>query len=390
MIRLLLDADLYTPEPLGRRHVMVAGGKVVWIGEKRPDIAAEWITEEVDLADSSLIPGLIDGHVHVTGGGGESGPASRVPALGVSRYTKNGVTSVVGLLGTDDLTRTTGDLVTAVRGLEEEGLSAWCYTGGYHLPPPTLTGSVRGDIVFIDRIIGVGELALSDHRSSQPTRDELLRVGSEAHVAGLMTGKAGTVHLHMGDGERGLELVRQAIEKSELPPRVFHPTHVNRRTALFEEAMDLARAGSTIDVTAFPVTEHDEDVLGAAEALTLLLESDVPPERFTVSSDGGGCLPVFDEDGRVTEMDVGDPGSLIDCVRQLLAAGRPLEQILPPFTSNVADLLHLSGKGRIEVGADADLVVLDDDGRVGEVMARGVWHMRGGEVVRRGRFEGRE
>jgi beta-aspartyl-dipeptidase (metallo-type) len=118
--------------------------------------------------------------------------------------------------------------------------------------------------------------------------------------------------------------------------------------------MDLARGGSTIDITAFPVAEDQEDELAASEALTLLLESDVPWERVTVSSDGGGCLPTFDENGRVSSMDVGDPGALVDCVRDLLAAGGPLERILPPFTSNVADLLRLSGKGRIEVGGDAD------------------------------------
>ena len=70
-------------------------------------------------------------------------------------------------------------------------------------PPVTFTGSVRDDIVFLDPVIGVGELALSDHRSSQPTQDELLRIASDAHVAGMISGKAGILHLHLGDGERG-------------------------------------------------------------------------------------------------------------------------------------------------------------------------------------------
>ena len=386
MIQLLLNADLYAPAARGRRSLAVAGGKVVWLGEGRPDVPAELIADEVDLEGRRLLPGLIDGHVHVTGGGGEAGPASRVPALGASRYTRHGVTSVVGLLGTDDLTRSTGDLVTQIRGLVEEGLSAWCYTGGYHLPPTTLTGSVRGDIVYIDRVIGVGELALSDHRSSQPTLDELLRVASDAHVAGLMTGKAGTVHLHMGDGERGLDLVREALATSELPPRVFHPTHVNRRKALFDEALELARGGSTLDITAFPVAEG-EDAWPADVALERFLDAGLAAERVTVSSDGGGCLPVFDADGRVTAMDVGDPSALVECLRRLLARGRDLEAVLPAFTSNVADLLRLPGKGRLEVGCDADLVVLDAAGEVQDVMAGGVWHLRGREITRRGTFE---
>ncbi len=386
MIQLLLNADLYAPEACGHRSLAVAGGTVVRVGKGRPDLPAELIAGEWDLEGRRLLPGLIDGHVHVTGGGGEAGPASRVPALEASRYTRCGVTSVVGLLGTDDVTRTTGDLVTRVRGLIEEGLSAWCYTGGYHLPPTTLTGSVRGDIVFIDRVIGVGELALSDHRSSQPTLDELLRVASDAHVAGLMTGKAGTVHLHLGDGERGLDLVRRALADSELPARVFHPTHVNRRKTLFDEALDLAKVGSTIDITAFPVVE-DSDEWPADVALERFLDAGLAVERATVSSDGGGCLPVFDEDGRVTEMDVGDPGALIDCLMRLVGRGRALDQVLPAFTSNVADLLRLPGKGRIAAGGDADLLVLDAEGTVSDVMALGQWHLRGGEVLRRGTFE---
>ena len=249
--------------------------------------------EAIDLEGRRLIPGLIDGHVHVTGGGGEAGFSTRVPAPMLSRYTRAGVTSVVGLLGTDDVARSTRELVASIHALREQGLNAWGYSGGYHLPPTTLTGSVRGDIVFVDALIGVGEVAISDHRSSQPTLDELLRLASEAHVAGLMTGKAGIVHLHLGDGARGLELVRQALDQSELPARVFNPTHVNRRKALFDEAVELARRGCSIDITAFPVDEG-EDAWSAADALLRYLDSGAPPERVTISSDAGGCLPCFD------------------------------------------------------------------------------------------------
>ncbi len=262
----------------------------------------------------------------------------------------------------------------------------WCHTGGYHLPPTTLTGSIRGDIVHIDRIIGVGEVALSDHRSSQPTLDELLRLASEAHVAGLMTGKAGIVHLHLGDGPRGLQLVNGALDASELPPRVFNPTHVNRRRALFEESMELAERGAWIDLTAFPVGP-EEDAWSAEDALLRYLGAELPPELISVSSDGGGCLPVFDADGRVTDMDVGSPGALAAALRTLLDRGQPLDRVLPAFTSNPADLLRLPDKGRIEAGGDADLVVLNPNGEMTDVMALGRWHVVDGRAVVRGAFE---
>ena len=383
---LIRNAQVYAPEPLGHRDLLIGGGKLLWIGNAAPDLPAAFGAQTLDLGGRRLLPGLVDGHVHVTGGGGEAGFASRVPAPMLSRYTRSGVTTVVGLLGTDDVARGTRELVAQVHALREEGLSAWGYAGGYHLPPATLTGSVRTDLAFIDCLVGVGELAISDHRSSQPTLDELLRIASEAHVAGLMTGKAGIVHLHLGDGPRGLELVRRALDQSELPPRVFNPTHVNRRKALFEEAIELARRGCSIDITAFPVDE-DEDAWSAADALVRYLASGAPRERVTISSDAGGCLPCFDAQGRVCRMDVGHSGALVETLRELLARGVALEDALPAFTCNVADLLRLPGKGRIAVGADADLVVLDDAGAITDVFAGGRPQLRDGVVLRRGAFE---
>jgi beta-aspartyl-dipeptidase (metallo-type) len=180
--------------------------------------------------------------------------------------------------------------------------------------------------------------------------------------------------------------VRQGLERSEIPPRVFHPTHVNRRRGLFAEALELAGRGCTIDVTAFP-DDDDQEALSAVEAIESFWESEVPSERLSVSSDAGGSLPVFDDDGRVARMEVGRPSTLLATIRSLLERGHALEKILPPFTSNVADLLRLSGKGRIESGANADLVVLDDRHAICDVMARGVWHLRKGKVAIRGTFE---
>ena len=271
---LLRNADVFAPQPLGTQNLLIGGGRVLWMGQDPVDLPATLraICQHVDLHGLRLIPGFIDAHVHVTGGGGEAGFRTRVPPVPLSRFTTAGVTTVVGLLGTDDVARGPGELLATLYALREEGLGAYGYSGGYHVPPATLTGSVRGDLVFIEALIGVGEVAISDHRSSQPTLEELLKIASECHVAGLMTGKAGILHLHLGDGPRGLALVREALEVSELPARVFNPTHVNRKRALFAEAIELARAGSTVDITAFPVDE-DDDGYAADEALALYLAS---------------------------------------------------------------------------------------------------------------------
>lgn len=385
-LTLIRNALVFAPEALGPRQLLVGGGKILWIGDADEPAPVVSGLEMVDLCGRRLIPGLIDGHAHVTGGGGEGGFATRVPPVPLSRFTTAGVTTVIGVLGTDDLARTPGELLASVHALREQGLGAFAWCGGYHLPPVTLTGSVRGDIVFLDPVIGVGELAISDHRSSQPTFDEFVRVGSEAHVAGLMTGKAGVLHLHLGDGVRGLALVRRALDETELPASVFHPTHINRRKALFEEALALAMRGCTVDITAFPVGEG-EDAWSAADAWERYHASGAPAERLTISSDAGGCLPTFDHDGRLCRMDVGSAHALLDTIRELLARGHALDAVLPAFTRNIARHLRLAGKGELMIGADADLVALDADGRVADAMAQGVWHVRDGETLRMGMFE---
>lgn len=388
------DAEVFAPEALGRRDLLVGGGRVLWLGQGPLDLpqALRADTRVIDLAGRRLIPGLIDGHVHVTGGGGEAGFATRVPPQPLSRFSSAGVTTVLGLLGTDDVARGPRELLATLYGLREQGLNAWGYSGGYHLPPNTLTGSIRDDLVFVEALLGIGEVALSDHRSSQPTLDELLRIASETHTAGLMTGKAGIVHLHLGDGPRGLELVREALRTSELPPRVFNPTHVNRRRALFDEAVELAKHGCTVDITAFPVAEG-EDAWPAAEALRRYLASGAPADRVTISSDAGGCLPCFDHEGRMTHMDVGSAGALLATLAELTGQGMPLATALPAFTANPAKLLRLPGKGRIAVGADADLVALPDDGSdstgaAHTVIIRGKVHVTSGRLERAGHFEG--
>ena len=365
--------------------MLVGGGRILAVSDDQDALASGGATVH-DLAGRRLLPGFIDGHAHVTGGGGEAGFRTRVPPLPLGHFTTAGVTSVVGVLGTDDTTRDTRALLAQTRGLREEGLGAWCHTGGYHVPPVTLTGSVRDDIVFLDPVIGVGELAISDHRSSQLTLNELLRIASDAHVAGMIAGKAGIVHLHLGDGERGLELVRRALETSELPARVFNPTHVNRRKGLFDESLELARQGCTVDITAFPVAE-DEDAWAADVALLRYFDSGAPVERVTVSSDGGGCLPVFNEQGEMLNMDIGRPASLIETLQSLLSDDVPLEKVLPAFTSNVADILRLSDRGRVSAGKHADLVVLDENDHISDVMVAGIWHVSAGVQLVFGEFE---
>jgi len=381
-LTLLRNATLFDPEARGVVDLLVGGGAVLAVGPSL-DALPGALCATVDLAGARVVPGLLDPHVHLTGGGGESGPSSRVPRVEKSALVRAGVTTCVGVLGTDGTTRTAEELVATTLALREEGLSAYCWTGSYELPLVTLTGSLRRDVVFVDPVLGAGEIAISDHRSSQPTLAELARLAADCHVAGLMSGKAGVLHLHLGDGPRGLSLVRELLDTTELPPRVLYPTHVNRKRRLFDEAVELARRGCTVDVTAFPV-EDGEDAYSAADAVARYFASSAPRDKLTVSSDGGGCLPTYDAQGALLAMDVGRSAALGETLAALLDRGVDLAEALPPFTRNIATLLKLSRKGHLRPGADADLVVLDDAHRIRDVMARGTFLLRDGALTTHG------
>ncbi|WP_026294770.1 beta-aspartyl-peptidase [Salinimonas chungwhensis] len=382
MITVIKNANVFAPHAEGINHLVCAGSKIIYMGTTLP--AMELPHEEIDADGGMLTPGFIDGHTHLTGGGGEAGFATRVPPVPLSRFTRAGVTTAVGLLGTDDITRSTESLVAQVYALREEGFSAYCYTGGYHLPPTTLTGSVQTDIVFIEPVVGVGELAISDHRSSQPTLNELLKIASQAHVARLMTGKAGMLHLHLGDGKRGLGLIREALSQSEIPPRTYNPTHINRQKFLFEEACELAKKGCWVDVTAF---ESGDEGYDPADALQRYMQQNLPQDKLTISSDGGGCLPDFHADGSLAKMDFADSQSMTNVFYALVDNGEEVSRFLPFFTKNVAQLMNFHNKGHISVGADADILIFDKHNRIEHVIALGQFHVKHKQQIKKGTFE---
>jgi beta-aspartyl-dipeptidase (metallo-type) len=385
---LIKNAEVYAPAPAGRRDVLIAGGRILRLESGiRIDPA---YCETVDAGGQLLVPGFIDGHAHVTGGGGEGGYATRTPELPLSDAIRGGVTTVVGCLGTDGVTRSLAGLLAKVRALDEEGISAFMLTGFYAVPVQTLTGSIERDLLLIDKIIGVGEVALSDHRSTQPTFEEFLRLASEARRGGILSGKAGVVNVHLGDGPRGLDYLRRAIAETEIPARQFVPTHINRNPTLFAEGIDYALRGGLVDFTTSTVPAFiAEGEVKCSEGLRRMLEAGVPAGQITFTSDGQGSLPNFDAEGRTVGVGVGRMTSLFAEVRDaVLEEQVPLEAALAVVTSNPARILKLRGKGAIEAGADADLVLLTPgDLAIRGVVARGRWLMKDGAPLVKGTFE---
>lgn len=387
---LIKNAHVYAPEDLGVMDVFTGGGKILKMGKDLPALESYGV-EVIDGSGKVLMPGLIDAHVHILGGGGEGGAKSRTPEIMLTDITSGGVTTVVGCLGTDGCTRTITNLLAKAKGLEEEGITTYVYTGSYQVPVRTLTGNIMDDIILLEKVVGTGEIAISDHRSSQPTKEEFAKIVADTRVGGILSSKAGLVNIHMGDGEEKLAYLRYVLENTQIPATNMLPTHINRSIRLMEDGIDYAKnLGGYIDLT----TSSDPDFLEpdevkASTGLKMALDAGIPASHVTFSSDGQGSLPVFAADGTFMGLGVGKVTSLYREMKDaVLADGVALTDALRPVTSNPAFLLKLENKGRIAENADADLVLADQETlEIDTVMAKGRLMVSEKEILVKGTFE---
>ena len=379
---LIKGAEVYAPEYLGKKDVLIAGEKIEWIGEGLPEYEG---CQVIDGTGRIVVPGFIDRHVHITGGGGEGSFHTQAPQVQLSDLIRGGVTTVVGLLGTDGISRSTENLVAKAKALKEEGISAYCCCGAYGHPGPTITGSISRDIMFVDEIIGL-KLAVSDHRAPNITVDELIRLGSDVRTAGMLSGKAGFVCLHMGGDDRALSPVFEALERTSIPVKTFQPTHVGRAKKLQEDAFKLAKMGGTID---FTCGQFEEKIKELAASLRAAKEAGVPMDKVTISSDGQGSWSNYDAAGNLTEMGVSSVDTMYrQVVYQVQNENMSLEEALSLGTRNVAKALEVyPKKGAVHVGSDADVLVLNGDLSMNTVIARGSLMMQDGVLLKKGTYE---
>lgn len=371
---LLKNAEVYTPAYAGKRDVLIGGERILAV---EPELSPNLPGVQVyDAKGKLLTPGFLDQHVHVTGGGGEGGLHTRTPELLLSDTVKAGVTTLVGVLGTDGVTRSVEGLVAKTKALNNEGITAFCLTSAYQYPPTTLTGSVMRDIVYIQEVLGC-KLAISDHRGSHPTREEIIRLVSDIRMAGLLAGKPGVLHIHTGAAPEGIEPIMEIVRTTDISPYHFRPTHLGK---VLDQAIAFTRMGGYSDIT----TNDDTPAM-----VHQILEEAVV-ERITMSSDSNGSMPKWDaKREHIIGMGVGKMTNLYRTVRRMVTEeGIALETALPFITSNVAKALALyPRKGAVQAGSDADLVLLDQDLNINGVIARGRCMMLDGEVLVKGTFE---
>ncbi len=390
MLKIIKNADVYAPEYIGKKDILIEG-KTIGVIQDEINMGDANIEFEIINADGKiLVPGFIDTHVHILGGGGEGSYKTRTPELVLSTMVESGVTTVVGCIGTDGITRSMKSLIAKAKSLKEEGVTCYVYTGSYDVPVRTLMGNIKEDIILIEEIIGVGEIAISDHRSSQPTIDEIKKIAADARVAGMLSGKAGVVNIHMGDGADKLKMLEEIVATTTLPISQFIPTHVNRSASLFEAGIHYAKNGGHVDLTICPDPAFmDADEVKCSSGLKQMLDSGVDIEKITFTSDGQGSLPVFNEKGELTGLGVGKMDYLIkEVIDAVKHENIPLETAIKVITSNPAKKFKFSQKGIVAQGKDADLVLLDKQNyEIDTVIAMGRTMMANKKILVKGTFE---
>lgn len=370
---LIKNAVVYAPKKLGKKDLLIAGGKIVKMADEITIGCEKLGVKIIDATGKFLTPGIIDQHVHVIGAGGEGGFTTRTPEMQISNIVKYGITTIVCLRGTDGTARNMETLYAKAKALEQEGLTTYMLTGSFEVPTDTITGSVRSDVVLIDKVIGA-KTTVSDRRSSQPTQSEIERIMAEAYTGGLVGGKKGYTHFHLGDGKRRLNMLLDIMDETELPVYLFIPTHVNRDKDLFMQSMEFAKRGGIIDITSGLGPKYGiENGIDPSVAVKMCVEAGVPMENVTMSSDANGSMVVYDEKGDPVKVVVTPVETLLDELKEMVFTEKlPLEDSLKVITENVAKAIGVyPEKGIISEDIDADFILFTPELEIDAVFAKG-------------------
>lgn len=373
MAILIRNAYVFAPKELGVTDVLMVGEKILAVA---PNLSASLPgLSIIDATGFILAPGFVDAHVHVLGGGGVNGPDTRAPAISAGELIRAGITTVVGVLGADVMTRKLPDLLAKVRELKALGVSAWMYTSNFRYPPVTLTQSVADDVALVSEVLGA-KLAMGDVNGSFPSSQAILEMLSQIRQAAVTVNKQGLLHVHLGSIPNPFDIFEE-IAASGFPIGThLRPTHCARTEFLLKSACTYAMGASDryIDIT----TDGPCYLGHPAAAVSAAVSCGVPVEQITLSSDGHGVVPRFDADGNIAGQAVGEVArnheTMVELVRDF---SFPLSDALSLITSNAADSLGLANQGRLATGACANAVLLNQNLQIVAVVSRGQVAMHG-------------
>lgn len=379
----LRGASVLLPDGWAEAEIWTLGRSITGIGEPAgPDgeiPGALGVPEVVDLAGERLVPGFIDSHLHILGGGGGGGFPTRIPELPVDAALEAGITTCVAMPGVDPLTRPLRALLALAASFREQGVRALPMTGGFVWPTETLTGSVRSDLHTIPSLTGV-KIALGEHLATAPTAHELERLLVEIDWAAHTTGRGILLHAHLGTAAQPAARLEAALEAVPVDRGRVQVTHANYTRDTLDAAIRLGLAGCRIDVNPLIRPDRIGGAIAPTEAIAALLGAGVALDRLSLSTDGNASVPRTLTDG--TPEGFSHQLGLARAVGNVVAAGvLDAAAALQLITANPAAALRRHDLGRIARGAAADLVGLDDEFAVRTVISGGVVRVREGRAL---------
>jgi len=375
MFKLIKNGELYSPEYQGEKDILICMDRIASI-KKRGKISTGNFPETVQLIDAEgmiVIPGFIDQHMHFLGGGGKLGYKSRAGVVQFNDIIRFGVTTAISSLGVDSYLKNMNSLLIRARELEAQGLNTYILTGGFQLPLKSITGDIYNDLIYIDKVIGIGEIGLSDPCGSHPNIEEIIRISANAKVVGALSEKPGIIFIHIGPGCKGIKPLFEIINSSELPIHQFVVTHVNRSQKLLEDAIEFAKLGGRIDITTgispeFGITGS----IAPHDALKYILENSIPFNNITMTSDAGGFRSVDDNNRKIEDVLLLSETLLDTIIESTKKYNIKFSDVLKTITINPARIWNLQKKGEVKTYSDADLVFLDsNDLKIKKVLVRG-------------------
>jgi beta-aspartyl-dipeptidase (metallo-type) len=357
---LLRNGHVFSPQYAGVNDILIEDGIITCIRPKI-SVSAFVCAREIDVSGMFVMPGLIDTHVHIIGGGGETGDGSLIAPLEAASLIQNGITGCVGMLGYERRRKTPQMLFEKAAQFNEAGVETYALTGSYQLPPATLTGSLTEDLETLELCMGAGEIAIEDSRVQGFAMEQIILLLQTVHKAAKKTQKPLKAVFHIGDKAKDLSLLFRMVKIYPQTAEIAIPTHVNRSAQVLEEAAKYIQMGGTVDITAgITPKEAEEGFIPAPQALAFLLDKTGGLDNVTLSSDAGGSIPVFDEKGAIVSCGTADASALLLDMQAAYRKGMKLSELLKAAAVNPAVIYGLS-QGIIFEGARACINITDDD-----------------------------
>ena len=360
-----MNGRAYTKEGLRSIDLWISDGRLAALGGPH---RAE---ERIDARGRLIIPGAFDAHIHFRDPGAtykedwESGSISAAAG---------GVTTVVDQPNTDPRTLDTGSFELKLGRASSRSAVDFCINGGPgEIEELVGAGAAAIGEIFayehsdremqriLERTSAAGALATIHAEDGEVIRDESVSLGqihepevhsrarpAAAEAIAIEKALAWSDRLHIChlSTARGLELVASARKTGKRATCEVTPHHLLLNTK------DYRRQGTFLKVNPPLRRQEDNDALwaGLRAGQVDILASDHAPHLPEEKRDDIWVAPAG-----VPGVETLLPLMLFSVRRNLLG----LERLVDAISARPAEIFGLDSKGKIEVGKDADLVIVD-------------------------------